>query len=115
MQFIVIGRDGTDPEAPARRAAARPAHISMGDRYRAEGKHLLGVALLDGDGSPMDGSKTTGSNKMVGSVMLVDFPGRAELDAWLAEEPYVIGKVWEQIEVTRCQVGPSFADLFARW
>ncbi len=28
MQFVVIARDGTDPEAPARRQAARDAHLA---------------------------------------------------------------------------------------
>ena len=102
MQFLVIARDGTDPEALNRRMAARPAHIEMGDRYRAEGKHMMGVALLDDAG------------KMAGSVMLVDFASREELDAWLAEEPYVRGKVWEHIEVSRCQVGPSFQSIFSK-
>lgn len=102
MQYLVIGHDGTDNEALDRRLAARAAHIKMGDRLRAEGKHLLGAALLDD------------SEKMVGSVLLVDFEGRSELDAWLAEEPYVVGKVWERVEVIRCQVGPSFQSVLER-
>ena len=102
MQFLVIARDGTDSEALNRRLAARPAHIAMGDQYRAEGKHLIGVALLDE------------TEKMVGSVLLVDFANRAELDAWLAVEPYVVGKVWESIEVSMCKVGPSFQSLFEK-
>ena len=100
MQFIVIGRDGTDSEALQRRLAVRDVHIKLGDRYRAENKHLLGVALLDDAG------------KMCGSVLLVDFANRQELDAWLAEEPYVVGGVWQQIEVQTCKVGPSFEKLF---
>ena len=102
MQFLVIGHDGTDAEALNRRLAARPAHIEMGNRLRAEGKHLFGVALLDD------------SEKMVGSVLLVDFADRAGLDSWLEQEPYVTGKVWQRIEVTRCQVGPSFQSLFEK-
>jgi uncharacterized protein YciI len=100
MQFIVIGRDGTDSEALARRLAVREAHIKLGDRYRSENKHLLGVALLDDAG------------KMCGSVLLVDFSSRDELDAWLAEEPYVVGGVWQTIDVHPCKVGPSFENLF---
>lgn len=102
MQFLVIAHDGTDPEALNRRLAARPAHIEMGNEYRADGKHLFGVALLDE------------TEKMIGSVLLVDFATREELDAWLAVEPYVVGKVWERIEVTRCKVGPSFQSLFEK-
>jgi uncharacterized protein YciI len=96
MQFVIIARDGTDPEALNRRMAARPAHIEMGSKMRNEGSQLYGAALLDD------------AEKMIGSVLIVDFNSRAELDEWLKAEPYVVGKVWEQIEVMPCRVGPSF-------
>jgi len=96
MQFIVIGRDGSDPEALNRRLAARPAHIELGTKHREEGKQLYGVAMLDDQ------------ERMIGSVVIVDFASRAELDAWLAVEPYVTGKVWETIEIYPGRVGPSF-------
>jgi hypothetical protein len=34
----------------------------------------------------------------VGSAVIVEFPSRAVLDAWLASEPYVTGGVWRRIE-----------------
>ena len=49
------------------------------------GQVLLGGAILDEAGD------------MVGSVVLADFP--AELDEWLAGDPYVTGGVWQEIEV----------------
>ena len=100
MQYLVMGRDGTDAEALNRRLAARPAHLELGGRLRAEGKHLLGVALLDDSG------------KMIGSALIVDFASRADLDDWLSQEPYVVGKVWQEIEVTPCKLGPAFLGLF---
>ncbi|MDD9901521.1 MAG: YciI family protein [Alphaproteobacteria bacterium] len=96
MQFVVIGRDGTDAEAMDRRLKARDAHLALGDKMFAEGSLLFGVALLNDDG------------KMCGSVMIADFPSRTELDAWLAVEPYVTGEVWKDIEISECRVGPSF-------
>ena len=36
---------------------------------------------------------------MKGSVLILDFPDRAALDEYLANEPYVLEKVWEKIEV----------------
>jgi uncharacterized protein len=99
MQYLVIGRDGTDSEALNRRLAARPAHLELGQRLQAEGKHLMGVALLDDAG------------EMIGSALIVDYATRADLDAWLSQEPYVVGKVWQQIEVTPCKVGPAFLKL----
>lgn len=96
MQFVIIAYDGTDEDALKRRLAAREAHIALGDKMVAVKKHLYGVALLGDD------------DKMIGSVMVVDFPSREELDAWLAVEPYVVGNVWQKIEVKPCRIGPSF-------
>jgi uncharacterized protein len=36
---------------------------------------------------------------MVGSSCSVEFPDRAGVDAWLASDPYVVGNVWQKIEV----------------
>jgi uncharacterized protein len=97
MQFLIIGRDGTDEKALERRMAARESHIELGNRMREKGKALFGVAILDE------------TEKMVGSVYVCDFESREELDQWLAQEPYITGKVWQDVEVQKCRVGPSFA------
>ncbi len=97
MQYIVIGRDGKDERALERRMAARSAHIELTEKLVVEGKQLFAVAILNEEG------------KMCGSIIIVDYPTREELDAWLRVEPYVTGNVWEQIEITPCKVGPSFA------
>lgn len=102
MQFIVLAFDGTDTEAPARRLTARPAHLKMVEEATARGEQVLGVAILDDDG------------KMIGSLMVMNFPSRAMLDAWLEREPYVVGKVWERIEVYNGAVAPSFAHLLKK-
>ncbi len=96
MQYIVIGRDGSDPAAPGRRAAAREAHLAYSGVFTEQGKLLYAAAMLNDAGA------------MIGSVMVFDFASRAELDAWRAEEPYVVGKVWESIEVHGAAVGPAF-------
>lgn len=89
MQFVVIGLDGIDSEAATRRQTARPDHIALGDRLAAA-KHLwYGAALLNADGS------------MKGSLYVVDFPSENALQAWLDQEPYVVGKVWEEITIHR--------------
>jgi uncharacterized protein len=97
MQFVVTAHDGKDKEATNRRQAARPKHIALGDQMRDSGELLYAVAILDE------------SDKMVGSICIVEFPSRHQLDAWLKMEPYVTGKVWEKIEIQGCRVGPSFA------
>ena len=96
MQFLILGYDGKDTEAAARRTAARPAHIALGDQLVAEGKLLFGTAILNDAGA------------MIGSMLVGEFENRAELDKWLEVEPYVTGKVWEKVEIQPCRVGPSF-------
>ncbi len=92
MQFVVIGRDGADPEAPARRQAARPSHLEGIQPLVDSGNVLIGGAILDDDGT------------MRGSVIVVDFPSRTELDAWLRGDPYVTGGVWQEVEVAPFRV-----------
>lgn len=58
----------------------------------------MGVALLNEDG------------QMIGSVMILNYPSRKELDDWLRIEPYVINNVWEKIEITPCKVGSTFLN-----
>jgi uncharacterized protein YciI len=99
MQFLLIGHDGDDAEALDRRLAAREAHIALGDQMVAEGRMLYGGAIL-GE-----------ADKMIGSVLILDFLSRDELDAWLKVEPYMVGDVWRRVEVLPFRVGPSFVGL----
>lgn len=90
MQFLVLGYDGDDVDAHARRQAARPAHIVRGDELREAGNLWYAAALHDEDGN------------MFGSMYMVDFESREALDEWLGKEPYVEGEVWKTVEVRRC-------------
>lgn len=87
MQFLILAHDFRDPEALSRRMQQRPAHIEGVKRMKAEGTFLEGGAILDDE------------SRMVGSMLLVEFPSRAVVDAWLAADPYVTGQVWELITV----------------
>jgi uncharacterized protein YciI len=95
MQFVIIAHDGTDENALERRLSVREKHLARGDQRRSAGKTHFGTALLDDSG------------KMVGSLIICEFETRQDLDAWLAEEPYVTNKVWQQIEIKGCNVGQS--------
>ncbi|HEY1905641.1 MAG TPA: YciI family protein [Myxococcaceae bacterium] len=87
MTFLILAHDFRDPEAPLRRTQQRPAHLDGLRQMKAEGTFLDGGAMLDDEG------------RMVGSMILVEFPSRAEADAWLAADPYVTGHVWEHTTV----------------
>lgn len=86
-QFLVLAYDGTDTEARARRQAARPEHFERIKGMVARGEIVAGAAILDDGGN------------MIGSAVFTQFPSRAELDAWLAQEPYVKQRVWQKIDV----------------
>jgi len=100
LQYIVIGLDGTDEKAIDRRLAAREEHLKGVERRFNAGEHLYGAALLDDTG------------KMIGSQMIVEYPSLDELNKWLDEEPYILGKVWEKVEIKPCKVAPLFMELY---
>ena len=88
MQFVVIAYDGEG--MLERRMAVRPRHL---EGMAALGSHVICAGgLLDEEG------------KMKGSALIMDFENRDELEAYLANEPYVQEHVWEKIEVERMNV-----------
>ena len=92
MQFLVKGLDGKDEGAINRRLAVREDHIALGDKLVASGNMWYGAALVDDSG------------KMIGSVLIMDFPSEKELQDWFDIEPYVIGNVWKEIEIHKASV-----------
>lgn len=99
MQFLVTAYDGTDEKALERRLEARDEHLKSVSEMVDQKKYLYAAAILDGD------------KKMIGSVLIVDFPTREDLDEYLKTEPYVVNNVWKRIEINPCAVGPMFMDL----
>lgn len=95
MQFVVLAKDSPDADAPQRRQQARPAHLAYIRQHRAN-LHM-GVALLDEE-----------TGQMNGTLLVAEFPSREALEAWLAQEPYVLANVWQDVHITPCSVGPSF-------
>ena len=88
MQFVVIAYDGEG--MLERRMAVRPRHL---EGMAALGSHVICAGgLLDEEG------------KMKGSALIMEFENRDELEAYLANEPYVQEHVWEKIEVERMNV-----------
>ncbi len=97
MQYLVTAYDDTDENALDRRMAARKDHLALGDEMSQAGQLHFAAAIMDADG------------KMIGSSLVVEFSSRAEVDEWLAVEPYVAQHVWKEIEIQPCRVSPSFA------
>jgi len=98
MQFLITAYDGTDENALARRMAAREAHLKLGKEMHDAGKWLYAAGILDDAG------------KMIGSMIVCDFASRGEMQKeWLGREPYIIGKVWEKIDIRSAQTAPFCA------
>lgn len=87
MQFLVVAKDGTDEGALERRRRTRPSHLESIRPLVDAGNVLVGGALLSEEGG------------MIGSMLLVEFPDRKDVEAWLAGDPYVTDGVWRDIDV----------------
>ena len=87
MRYVVHAYDYTDPEVLRRRMAVRPDHLDKVRELSQAGNFVLGGALLDQEG------------RMIGSMMVLDFEDAADLERWQASEPYILGKVWEHIDI----------------
>jgi uncharacterized protein YciI len=48
---------------------------------------IIGGAMLNDEG------------KMIGSMMVVQFETKEQLQQWLDTEPYIAGKVWQNIDI----------------
>lgn len=96
MQFIINGFDGTDAQAPGRRLAARELHLAGIKSLKEQGRILFAAARLDA------------TQKMIGSLLIADFPSRDALNDWLKNEPYVLQNVWQRVEIEDCKVAPLF-------
>lgn len=88
MQFIVKAYDGE--KMLEKRMAVRPRHLEGMKKF---GRQIICAGgLLDDEG------------RMKGSVLVLEFPDRTALDAYLASEAYVLEHVWEKIEVDAMNV-----------
>jgi uncharacterized protein len=87
MQYLLVAYDDTDAEALDRRLKVREDHLRKIGLLKQRGEFKCGGAILDDDG------------KMIGSMIVYDFPDRQSLEASLQHEPYFIENVWQKIEI----------------
>lgn len=83
MQFMIKALDNEG--ALEKRMEVRPRHL---EGMKKLNSHILCAGgLLDEQG------------KMKGSLLVMEFEDRSGVDEYLANEPYVLEKVWGKIEV----------------
>ena len=83
MQFLIKAYDGEG--MLDKRMAVRPRHLE--GMKKLDRQIICAGGLLDEEG------------KMKGSALVLEFPDRAALDGYLANEPYVVEGVWEKVDV----------------
>ena len=68
----------------------------MAKEFMEKGNIITAGALIEND-------------KMVGSTLFVEFENDDELEAWLENDPYVIGNVWdyENIQIVPVKLLPK--------
>lgn len=83
MDFILICKD--KPNSGALRQNLRGPHLE----FIADKQHLFkfGGPMLDDQ------------NQMKGSLLVMTFPDRAALDAYLAKDPYFTGGLFESVTI----------------
>ncbi|MCR4583778.1 MAG: YciI family protein [Prevotella sp.] len=85
MQFVITAYDGAG--MLEKRMKVRQLHLEGMERLK---EHLVAAGgLLDEEG------------KLKGSVLIMEFQNREELDQYLSGEIYVKEHVWERITVER--------------
>jgi uncharacterized protein len=86
VHFLVLAWDVAE-DGEARRDAARPAHAASIRDLWEQGHVVLGAGLLDDAGA------------VRGSIVVVDYPSRDDVDTYLATEPFMTEGVWDRVEV----------------
>lgn len=92
MQFVIHAYDATDDKAYERRMAVRADHLKNIERIMETGNVICA------------GGMTNEAGLLKGSVLVMEFAARDELDAYLKSEPYIINNVWEKVTVDTCNV-----------
>lgn len=95
MKYILICRDGKDADAMNRRLSAREKHLK--DIQKNE-NFVFGTAILE-------------EEKMVGSVMVMDFENKNQVQDYLKNDAYTQGDVWKNVEIIPCANG-FFGERF---
>lgn len=94
MGYAVLAYDGEDEGASSRRMAARDRHLQVLTGWASDGRLALGVPLFTADW------------RVAGSLMVLEVPNRAGLDAYLAAEPFNDGQVWRRVTAHPFRIAP---------
>jgi uncharacterized protein YciI len=98
VHFMVLAWDKTDGDGVARRDANRAVHGETITARFEKGEVILGAGILDDDGV------------VRGSIIVMDLPDRAAVDAYLETEPFQSAGVWGKVEVHPLRVPDMYLN-----
>ena len=91
MWFAIIAQD--HPDALEKRMAARSEHLERLNRLQAEGRLLLAGPF------PAIESENPGPAGFTGSLIVAEFPSKADAQRWADADPYVAAGVYAGVEI----------------
>lgn len=87
--FVITCTDA--PGTVEKRLATRPQHLARLEKLDAEGRVIVAGAMPIDRENPQAGFH--------GSTLILDFDSREQLDAWLADEPFLKEGIYSHIDV----------------
>ena len=99
MQFIIKAYDGEG--MLEKRIAIRSRHFESIDKIR---KHVICAGAIRDE-----------AGKMIGSLLVMEYDSREEVDQYIANEPYAQEHVWERIEIEPMTVAILDGERTALW
>lgn len=86
-QYLILAKDGSDVQTLDRRLNQRPHHLDRMKIEKEAGIFITGGATLNDKGV------------MNGSMLVIEIETLEAAYAWIKQDPYVLGGVWDKIEI----------------
>lgn len=99
MQFIIKAYDGEG--MLTRRLEVRQRHFNGIERIK---EHVLCAGAIRDE-----------AGKMIGSLLVMEYESREELDQYIANEPYAQEHVWDRIEIEPMTVAILDGEKTSLW
>ena len=91
MFYVILAEDAAD--SPAKRPAARPAHMERMKQFQATGKLVISGPMLKSD------NPDPAVAGIAGSVIIAEFDSLSAAEAWANADPYVAAGAWSKVTV----------------
>lgn len=91
MYYAILAEDAEN--SLEKRREARPGHLERLQALKDEGRLLLAGP------HPAIDTDDPGAAGFIGSLVIAEFSSRAEVEAWVADDPYVRAGVYAKVDI----------------